>query len=464
MGKKLVIVESPAKARTINRYLGTDYEVIASVGHVRDLPKKSEKGKKEPVPGVDVENDFEPSYEVIARSKKVITQLKKAAKGADEIWFATDLDREGEAIAWHLAEVLKVDPADAKRVVFNAITKNEIQRAFEHPHELDMNRVNAQQARRILDRIVGYQVSPLLWQRVQPGLSAGRVQSVAVRLIVDREREIEAFIPDERWNCTVRLCADASEQQPLAKAWNAFVATLDEKGKGPTIKSQNGWMSERGAFRAELVEVGGTKFNPWRKPDEYQRDVDAKSDTFLAGIEHAVAATGLLDVQRTTTDAPDGEGPCPHGRHHHGRTRSGGAIPRAIGREEGHDVAALGAIHHVVAAGGGVIGTGLRRIAHHAGGPGALRRNQDRRRRPGRPDHVHANRLDASRRRGDRAGPCVHQGRHERRVPSCEAEHLQVGESGRPGSPRSDPPGARDPHSQFVAGVRRRGSPQAVAG
>ena len=196
-GKQLVIVESPAKAKTINRYLGPDFVVQASVGHVRDLPSKAPKGSKQPVPGVDLQNRFKPHYEVMPDKKKVMSDLKRAAKAASNVWFATDLDREGEAIAWHLAQELGIAPADAKRVVFDAITKTDIQNAFAKPRAINEDMVNAQQARRILDRIVGYQVSPLLWKKVARGLSAGRVQSVAVRLVVDREREIQAFIPDE---------------------------------------------------------------------------------------------------------------------------------------------------------------------------------------------------------------------------------------------------------------------------
>ena len=157
-GKHLVIVESPAKAKTINRYLGPDYTVQASVGHIRDLPRKAPKGSKQPVPGVDLENHFEPTYVVLPAKKTTLTALKKAARVAADIWFATDLDREGEAIAWHLAQELGVDPAQAKRVIFNAITKSQIEHAFANPHPIDMFKVNAQQARRILDRIVGYQV------------------------------------------------------------------------------------------------------------------------------------------------------------------------------------------------------------------------------------------------------------------------------------------------------------------
>ncbi|MDD5204987.1 MAG: toprim domain-containing protein, partial [Desulfobacterales bacterium] len=182
-GKQLVIVESPAKAGTLNKYLGSEFVVMASVGHVRDLPDRNPKGVKDPVPGVDLENNFRPTYQVIKKKAKTVGDLKKAARDAAGIWLATDLDREGEAIAWHLAEALGIEPEDGKRVVFNAITKSEIERAFKHPRKIDMGKVNAQQARRILDRIVGYQVSPLLWRKVAGGLSAGRVQSVAVRLI-----------------------------------------------------------------------------------------------------------------------------------------------------------------------------------------------------------------------------------------------------------------------------------------
>src|SRR6476659_9468027 len=190
--KSLVIVESPAKAKTINKYLGDDFVVKASMGHVRDLPSKGM--------GVDLKT-FVPEYVVIEeRGKgKVVAELKKLAKDSKDVYLATDLDREGEAIAWHLKEALNIPDERAKRVIFNAITKSEIQKAFTQPHKIDIDRVNAQQARRILDRIVGWEVSPLLWKKVAKGLSAGRVQSVAVRLVVEREAEIEAFIPEEYW-------------------------------------------------------------------------------------------------------------------------------------------------------------------------------------------------------------------------------------------------------------------------
>src|SRR5450432_1623782 len=189
-GKNLVIVESPAKAKTINKYLGDDYVVRASMGHVRDLPSKGM--------GVDLKT-FVPEYEILESRTKVIKELKALAKDSPEIYLATDLDREGEAIAWHLKEALGIPDEKAKRVIFNAITKAEIQKAFRNPLAIDIDRVNAQQARRILDRIVGYEISPLLWRKVAKGLSAGRVQSVTVRLVVERERAINAFIPEEHW-------------------------------------------------------------------------------------------------------------------------------------------------------------------------------------------------------------------------------------------------------------------------
>ena len=198
MAKALVVVESPAKAKTINKYLGKDYKVVASMGHVRDLPKSKL--------GVDVEEGFEPSYEVIASRKKVLTELKAEAKKADEIFVATDPDREGEAIGWHLAEELgSGNKKKIRRLMFNEITKKGVLSALEKPTTIDKKMVDAQQARRVLDRLVGYKISPLLWDKVRRGLSAGRVQSVALKLVVDREREIEAFVPDEYWNITARL-------------------------------------------------------------------------------------------------------------------------------------------------------------------------------------------------------------------------------------------------------------------
>ncbi|WP_156294391.1 type I DNA topoisomerase [Serratia oryzae] len=228
MGKALVIVESPAKAKTINKYLGSDYVVKSSVGHIRDLPtsgsaskksaestedkakkkvKKDEKTALVNRMGVDPYHGWKAHYEILPGKEKVVAELKSLAENADHIYLATDLDREGEAIAWHLREVIGGDDKRFSRVVFNEITKNAIQQAFKAPGELNIDRVNAQQARRFMDRVVGYMVSPLLWKKIARGLSAGRVQSVAVRLVVEREREIKAFVPEEYWELHADLLA-----------------------------------------------------------------------------------------------------------------------------------------------------------------------------------------------------------------------------------------------------------------
>lgn len=320
-GKKLVIVESPAKAKTINKYLGADYVVRASVGHIRDLPSKNPKGVKQPVPGVDLEKRFQPSYEVLSGKNKTVAELRKLAKSASEVWFATDKDREGEAIAWHLAELLKISPGDAKRVVFNAITKKDIQEAFANPTTIDMDKVDAQQARRILDRIVGYQVSPLLWKKVARGLSAGRVQSVAVRLIVDREREIRAHIPDEYWEVTGRFALDPADAAKLAKAWPDFMVPKKDERTGreklPTIKQQTAWLAEHRGLRAELIEVGGEKFAIGQK-GRLGKDEDPASGKPLIGAEPsdltdqvtAVARLlGLTDLEISTDEDATAKGP-----------------------------------------------------------------------------------------------------------------------------------------------------------
>ena len=184
--KNLVIVESPAKAKTIEKYLGRNYKVVASVGHIRDLKKSSMS--------IDFDNNYEPLYINIRGKGPLINDLKKEAKKAKKVYLASDPDREGEAISWHLAHILNLDETDKNRVVFNEITKDAVKNAFVEPRQIDMNLVDAQQARRVLDRIVGYSISPLLWKKVKKGLSAGRVQSVALKLIIDRENEIKAFI------------------------------------------------------------------------------------------------------------------------------------------------------------------------------------------------------------------------------------------------------------------------------
>src|SRR5512141_1984948 len=229
MTKNLVIVESPAKARTIERYLGPGYRVLASYGHVRDLPENPGKNKL----GVDVEHDFAPEYEVSADRQKQVDAIKKEARNADAVYLATDLDREGEAIAWHVTEAAEVNPAITHRVTFSEITPAAIRDAFAHPRGIDRNLVDAQQTRRILDRLVGYTLSPLLWRKVHAGLSAGRVQSVAVRLVVDREREIRAFAATEYWTIGTLLSTDRGEtfKAELVKVDGQTVARgEDEKG------------------------------------------------------------------------------------------------------------------------------------------------------------------------------------------------------------------------------------------
>ncbi|MBR6822524.1 MAG: toprim domain-containing protein, partial [Clostridia bacterium] len=195
--KYLVIVESPAKAKTIEKFLGKDYHVIASNGHLIDLPKSKI--------GIDIENNFEPEYIVIRGKTSLLNELKKEAKASSKVYIATDPDREGEAISWHIANALSNPKEDVYRIEFNEITKNAVTNAIKNPREVDQDRVDAQQARRVLDRLVGYEISPLLWRKVKKGLSAGRVQSATVKLVVDREREIRAFKPDEFWTIKASL-------------------------------------------------------------------------------------------------------------------------------------------------------------------------------------------------------------------------------------------------------------------
>ena len=209
MAKNLIIVESPAKSKTIKKFLGSNYTVVASNGHVRDLPKSQM--------GIDFENDFEPKYITIRGKGELLASLRKEVKKADKIYLATDPDREGEAISWHLFFALKLDPKKTKRITFNEITKNAIRQAIKESREIDMDLVDAQQARRVLDRIVGYSISPLLWQKVKRGLSAGRVQSVALRIIADREAQIDAFIPREYWSLEAEFSIQGSKKPLVAK-------------------------------------------------------------------------------------------------------------------------------------------------------------------------------------------------------------------------------------------------------
>lgn len=194
MQNNLVIVESPAKAKTIEKFLGSGYKVLSSYGHIRDLKQKAFS--------IDIKDNFKPLYEVPKEKEKLVAELKKAVKAADMVWLASDEDREGEAISWHLFEVLKLDPAITKRIVFHEITKTAILKAIENPRDINIDLVNAQQARRVLDRIVGFELSPILWKKIKPALSAGRVQSVAVRLIVEREREIHSFVSEASYKVT----------------------------------------------------------------------------------------------------------------------------------------------------------------------------------------------------------------------------------------------------------------------
>ena len=226
----LVIVESPSKAKTIGKYLGSRYKVVASVGHVRDLPKSTL--------GIDKENNFEPKYINIRGKGDVIKELKKDAKKASKVYLATDPDREGEAISWHLANILEIDPDSKCRIVFNEITKNAIKEAIKNPRKIDLNLVDAQQARRVLDRLVGYEISPLLWRKIGRGLSAGRVQSAALKIICDRDKEIENFVPEEYWN----IAAKFKEK----KTFTAKLATIS--GKKAKIKNKE----EADAILAEL--------------------------------------------------------------------------------------------------------------------------------------------------------------------------------------------------------------------
>jgi len=233
---KLLIVESPAKAKTITKYLGSGYQVKASMGHLRDLPKKEL--------GVDVENNFQTTYLPIDGKGKIISELKDAADAAEFVYLATDPDREGEAISWHLQQLLELDAAKTQRVTFNEITKSAVTDAVQHPRAIDMNLVDAQQARRILDRIVGYKLSPFLWRKVRTGLSAGRVQSVVTRMVVDREREIRAFVPQEYWSIDVTLNQEEKD----------FTAHFfgNEKGKQE--------LPDEGSVQTVLADIAGQPY------------------------------------------------------------------------------------------------------------------------------------------------------------------------------------------------------------
>lgn len=240
MAKYLVIVESPAKVKTIKKFLGKNYEVVASNGHVRDLPKSQM--------GIDIENDFEPKYITIRGKGDILAKLRKEVKKADKIYLATDPDREGEAISWHLSQALKLEGKTVQRISFNEITQNAVKASLKQPRSIDMNLVDAQQTRRILDRMVGYKISPLLWAKVKRGLSAGRVQSVALRIVCDREEEINAFIPEEYWSLDASLKVKGEKKPLLAKFHG------DENGK-VAISSKEEMEKITGAIQKEKFEV-----------------------------------------------------------------------------------------------------------------------------------------------------------------------------------------------------------------
>ena len=250
---KLVIVESPAKAHTIQKYLGPDYEVMASMGHVRDLPASRMS--------VDVKNDFAPNYENIKGKGELIKKLRAEAKKSDYVYLATDPDREGEAISWHLAQLLKLDETEPNRVTFNEITKSGIKYGMEHPRRIDQQLVDAQQARRVLDRIVGYEISPFLWKKIRKGLSAGRVQSVAVRLVVDREDEIRAFKPEEYWTLEALLQKQGVKAKPLLAK---YYGTGGKKCEITTEEQANALKAaaEKEPFIIKSIKMGTRQKNP----------------------------------------------------------------------------------------------------------------------------------------------------------------------------------------------------------
>ncbi len=246
MHKYLVIVESPAKVKTIKKFLGSNYEVMASQGHIRDLPKSQM--------GVDVEHDFEPKYITIRGKGDILAALKKEAKKADKIYLATDPDREGEAISWHLAKALKLEDKDIYRITFNEITKNAVKASLKEPREINMNLVDAQQSRRILDRIVGYEISPVLWAKVKRGLSAGRVQSVALRIICDREDEINSFIPEEYWTLEAKLNVSGEKKPVIARFYGDESGKIDIKNEAQMNKILSDL--KKSSYKVESVKQG----------------------------------------------------------------------------------------------------------------------------------------------------------------------------------------------------------------
>ncbi|MEI6222244.1 MAG: type I DNA topoisomerase [bacterium] len=302
MTKHLVIVESPAKAKTIGRFLGDDYDTQASYGHIRDLPESKM--------GINIAENYEPNYQITKDKQKVVDDLRKKAKKADEVILATDEDREGEAIAWHLAQALELDPKKTKRIVFHEITKQAITKALEEPRNINDDLVNAQQARRILDRLVGYSLSPFLWKKIRKGLSAGRVQSVAVRLIVERDTEIKKFIPVEYWSITAQLSKQKQEAIFLAKLHkigkeNAIVSTGEHSQSiVDEVRSQTYTVTK--VAKKEVKRNPAPPFTTSTLQQEASRKLGfgAKKTMLIAqqlyeGIEHGGVSEGLITYMRT---------------------------------------------------------------------------------------------------------------------------------------------------------------------
>lgn len=302
--KKLVIVESPAKAKTIKKYLGSGYEVTASMGHLRDLPKSQL--------GVDLEDGFEPKYITIRGKGDLIAKLKRDAKNSAKIFLATDPDREGEAISWHLANLLNIDPNEKCRITFNEITKTAVKEAVTKPRAIDGDLVDAQQARRVLDRIVGYQLSPLLWKKVKKGLSAGRVQSVATKLIVDREREIESFEEEEYWTIDVKLTDEKGKKPFVAKFYGskggkklkladeAAVKTITQKLESSTYKVEKITRSEKKRYTAPPFTTSTLQQEAARKLNFTTKRTMATAQQLYEGIDiKGSGSVGLITYMRT---------------------------------------------------------------------------------------------------------------------------------------------------------------------
>lgn len=435
-GKQPVIVESPSKAKTINKYLGSDYVVLASVGHVRDLPSKAAKGDKSPVPGVNLEKSFAPTYEIVEGKGQLIRDLKRAAKDAissgGEVWFATDLDREGEAIAWHLAQELGIESKQAKRVIFPAITKSEIAKAFSHPHPIDEDRVNATGSGASSTASSATRSRRCCGRR-WPGVERGCVQSVAVRLVVDRERRSASSSP--RSTGTSRASSCCPRPRPRSSGLCcASSSGEDEKGAGPTVKAQNAWLGEHKAFlrlarRGRWRQVSSTSPEgagsgslcqpPFRRPRDC-RSRGAERDQGLDPRGRVGQGPGPVCARCRASSIPR-----PRSRSPASRPSGPGAAPPRPSSPARRA--------------GGLHAPGLRGTAHaHCPSPsdeGVDIPGEG----PCRPHHLHADRLDPHLGRGPHHGPRLHRAHLRRQVPAREAQLLHLQQQGRPGGPRGHP-------------------------